>query len=370
MSTDSFHFQLFRNRSKNYWRTVFGCFYTYFWGLYKVFSRHKATSKKQSLSSANYIMTYAAEGKCKGFLWLCVKCRFDYSNSYRPLLKLNLVETIPRWFSGLFTSISLLIRVVAWLVVDDSDIARIIISDSSESEGKQMKVPFCRSHGCFGGLWFHWKWTSLCTAKTCLDLAIHWYTEKRGKSGMFLLLPFLQYSLAFLRQTVMRPCQFSLYWKLSYAYLGARVFKLSSRIFLRLYILVIPCSNLVANEDYAFIGDPSGVFTRVVIVRVVLPYIWIVFSGKCSPSSPDLVPSAISHRRLANALLVFSSLPFFCHIAKEDTGDRGKLFGCVIRVVYRTTGFSTSKRISKNEAWSHSLVWPPLIFQACGSLYR
>ena len=279
MSTDSFHFQLFRNRSKNYWRTVFGCFYTYFWGLYKVFSRHKATSKKQSLSSANYIMTYAAEGKCKGFLWLCVKCRFDYSNSYRPLLKLNLVETIPRWFSGLFTSISLLIRVVAWLVVDDSDIARIIISDSSESEGKQMKVPFCRSHGCFGGLWFHWKWTSLCTAKTCLDLAIHWYTEKRGKSGMFLLLPFLQYSLAFLRQTVMRPCQFSLYWKLSYAYLGARVFKLSSRIFLRLYILVIPCSNLVAKGDCTFIGNRCGVFIRVVIC-VVLSLIWNSRLGK------------------------------------------------------------------------------------------
>ena len=173
----------------------------------------------------------------------------------------------------------LLIRVVAWLVVDDSDIARIIISDSSESEGKQMKVPFCRNHGCFGGLWFHWKWTSLCTAKTCLDLAIHWYTEKRGKSGMFLLLPFLQYSLAFLRQTVMRPCQFSLYWKLSYAYLGARVFKLSSRIFLRLYILVIPCSNLVAKGDCTFIGNRCGVFIRVVIC-VVVSYIWIFRLGE------------------------------------------------------------------------------------------
>ena len=52
-----------------------------------------------------------------------------------------------------------------------------------------------------------------------------------------------------------------------------RVFKLSClRIFLRLHILVIPRSNLVANEDYAFIGNRRRLFIRVVI-RVVLSYI-------------------------------------------------------------------------------------------------
>ena len=49
-------------------------------------------------------------------------------------------------------------RVVAWVIdvlklADDSDIAQIIMSDSSESDGKKMKVPFCRNHGCLGGLW-------------------------------------------------------------------------------------------------------------------------------------------------------------------------------------------------------------------------
>ena len=50
-------------------------------------------------------------------------------------------------------------------------------------------------------------------------------------------------------------------------------------------------------------------------------------------------------------------------IANEDTGDRGKVFVCVIRVVYCTPGFSVSKRISKNEACSCFLLWPPSISQ-------
>ena len=54
----------------------------------------------------------------------------------------------------------------------------------------------------------------------CLDLATHWYTEKRDNSVMFLPLLFLSYSLACLGQTVMLPRHFSFYWKLSYAYLG------------------------------------------------------------------------------------------------------------------------------------------------------
>ena len=59
---------------------------------------------------------------------------------------------------------------------------------------------------------------------------------------------------------------------------------------------------------------------------------------------------------------------FLRQIADEDTGDRGKVFVCVIRVVYRTPGFSVFKRIFKNEARSYFLVWPPSTFQACGSL--
>ena len=89
-----------------------------------------------------------------------------------------------------------------------------------------------------------------------------------------------KYSLACLGQTVMCPCKFSFYWKLSYAYLGSRVFKLScSRAFLRLHILVIPHSNLDANEDDTFIGNRGGGFIRVVI-RVVLSFIWISRLGK------------------------------------------------------------------------------------------
>ena len=55
-------------------------------------------------------------------------------------------------------------------------------------------------------------------------------------------------------------------------------------------------------------------------------------------------------------------------IANEDTGDRGKVFVSVIRVLYRTPEFSVSKRISKNEACSCFLLWPPSISQVCGSL--
>ena len=66
---------------------------------------------------------------------------------------------------------------MAWLIVvlklaDDSDIAQTIISDSSESDGNQMEVPFAEitdasvvSGFTENGL--------LSTAKTCLDLATH-----------------------------------------------------------------------------------------------------------------------------------------------------------------------------------------------------
>ena len=86
MSTASFHFYLFGNRNNNDSSTVFGCFYI-FSGLYKVFTRHKATSREQSLCSANCIMGYVAEGKYKGFLSLCVQRLFDYSDGLWPLLR-------------------------------------------------------------------------------------------------------------------------------------------------------------------------------------------------------------------------------------------------------------------------------------------
>ena len=52
-----------------------------------------------------------------------------------------------------------------------------------------------------------------------------------------------------------------------------------SRIFLRLHILVIPLSNLVKNEYYAFTGNRGGVFIRV-FIRMVFSYIWIFCLGK------------------------------------------------------------------------------------------
>ena len=96
-------------------------------------------------------------------------------------------------------------------------------------------------------------------------------------------------------------------------------------------------------------------------------------NGECSCSHGLL--AFIPHARLSKELFVF--LPLLSsganlalrRIANKDTGDRGKVFVCVIRVVYRTPGFSVLKRISKNEACSHFLVSPPSICQLCGSLY-
>ena len=94
--------------------------------------------------------------------------------------------------------------------------------------------------------------------------------------------------------------------------------------------------------------------------------------GECS-CSHGLLPF-ISQGYLSKELFVF--LPLLSsganlalrRIANEDTGDRGKVFVSVIRVVYRTPEFSVSKRISKNEACSCFLLWPPSISQVCGSL--
>ena len=96
-------------------------------------------------------------------------------------------------------------------------------------------------------------------------------------------------------------------------------------------------------------------------------------NGECSCSHGLL--AFISDTRLSKVVFVF--LPSLSsganialrRIANEDTGDRGKVFVCVIRVVYRTPEFYVSKRFSKNEASSYFFVWPPSICQLCGSLY-
>ena len=79
-------------------------------------------------------MEYVAEGKCKGFLPLCVQGRFDYSDSYWPLLRD--VEIKPGWNNTLMIFWPLYIDIAAdprcvLKLADDSDIAQIILSDSS-----------------------------------------------------------------------------------------------------------------------------------------------------------------------------------------------------------------------------------------------
>ena len=68
---------------------------TYFLDCLRYFSAKNKVKRRQSLSSANRIMTYVAEDKSKGFLSLCVRRRFDYSDSYWPLLRD--VEFKPAW---------------------------------------------------------------------------------------------------------------------------------------------------------------------------------------------------------------------------------------------------------------------------------
>lgn len=95
-----------------------------------------------------------------------------------------------------------------------------------------------------------------------------------------------------------------------------RDFRLScSRVFLWLHFLVIPRSNLLANQDDTFIGNLEAGFLR------MLSFVWFYLdldlptwrdiqrTGPCS-CSPSLLPSTISHRRLANVLFAFYYLAF------------------------------------------------------------
>ena len=75
-------------------------------------------------------------------------------------------------------------------------------------------------------------------------------------------------------------------------------------------------------------------------------------------------------------LFVFSSIPFFLfifrgestsqrRIANEDTSDRGEVFVCVIRVVYRIPVFYVSKRISNTEACFFKRVGRSIVNNHC-----
>ena len=129
----------------------------------------------------------------------------------------------------------------------------------------------------------------------------------------------------------------------------------SLRILLRLHILVTRCSNLVAKEDYTFTGN-RGWFLS------VLSFPWFYLSSGSSVSAKHSkngecycshgLLAFISHTSLSKELFVL--LPLLSsganlalrRIANKDTGDRGKVFVCVIGVVYRTPGFSVSKKKS------------------------
>ena len=52
-------------------------------------------------------------------------------------------------------------------------------------------------------------------------------------------------------------------------------------------------------------------------------------------------------------------------IANEDTGDRGKVFVCVIRVVYRILVFYVSNRISNTEACFFKRVGRSIVNNHC-----
>ena len=97
-------------------------------------------------------------------------------------------------------------------------------------------------------------------------------------------------------------------------------------------------------------------------------------NGTCSCSLG--LPTSISRRRLSNVLFVFSSLDLipllfsganlaFKRIANKDAGDRGQVFICVIRLLYRTPESSVPRRLAKNDACSYFLLWPPSTSQTC-----
>ena len=111
---------------------------------------------------------------------------------------------------------------------------------------------------------------------------------------------------------------------------SATVFKLScSREFLRIHILVIPRSNLVANEDYAFISNRRGGFNLSVLL-----FTWFYLSsgspvsakhsknGECS-CSHGLLPF-ISHARLVvqRAVRVSSHVIFWRESSSEADSKR------------------------------------------------
>ena len=101
-----------------------------------------------------------------------------------------------------------------------------------------------------------------------------------------------------------------------------------SRILLRRHTLVIPRSNLDTNEDYTTIGNRGGVFIRFVN-RVVLPFIWISRLVKTLKERGVLLFSWFTSFHFSYKVVERAVLR---RIANEDTGDRGKIFVCVIFV--------------------------------------
>ena len=91
---------------------------------------------------------------------------------------------------------------------------------------------------------------------------------------MFLPLLFLLFSAFISNERLITIIHFngSSCCNISFMRVSRKVLKLSCSCFLLCqHFLVIHCSWLVSNNDYTFIGDGGGGFTRVVI-RVVLYY--------------------------------------------------------------------------------------------------
>ena len=79
----------------------------------------------------------------------------------------------------------------------------------------------------------------------------------------------------------------------------------------------------------------------------------------------------ISHTSLSKELFVLLPLLSSCanlalrRIANKDTGDRGKVFVCVIGEVYRTPGFSVSKKNSLRTMHLRFFLFRHLPFVNC-----
>ena len=140
---------------------------------------------------------------------------------------------------------------------------------------------------------------------------------------------------------------------------SGRVLKLSSsRIFLRLHILVILCSNLVANEDYTFIGNRKKTLKE----RGVFLFSWFTSFH-------------FSYKVVQRAFRV-SSFFILWRESSSEADKQTKIQAIKVRFLFALFAwfivhldFLSPKKQIKNEACSYFLVSPPSICQLCGSLY-